>query len=109
MATKPKAKAKAKAENNNKRETQKRARKPAQLVMTGRWKRNKALAAYAGVTQVTIHRWKKLPDFPPATCINGIEYFDTEKFDAWMRGRETLTRPQRPWLLAGRREKQVTA
>jgi hypothetical protein len=106
---KTKAKARVKAENKNQNEQEEKERKSPQIVTTGRWKRNKALAGYAGVSLVTLHRWKKLPDFPPATCINGIEYFDTEKFDAWMQGRETLTRPQRPWLLEGRREKQATA
>jgi hypothetical protein len=50
----------------------------------GRWARNKQLAAYANVSAMQIWRWKKMPDFPPATVLNGTEYNDLDAFDAWM-------------------------
>jgi hypothetical protein len=51
-----------------------------------RWARNAQLAKYAGVSTMTVWRWKKLPDFPPAAVVNGIEYNDLDAFDTWMAG-----------------------
>jgi transcriptional regulator with XRE-family HTH domain len=51
-----------------------------------RWARNAQLAKYAGVSSMTVWRWKKLPDFPKAAVINGIEYRDLDAFDNWMSG-----------------------
>ena len=50
----------------------------------GRWARNKQLAQYAGVSVMTIWRWKQLPNFPKAAVIGGVEYNDLAKFDDWM-------------------------
>jgi hypothetical protein len=52
-----------------------------------RWLRNGQLAAHFGVTVMTVWRWKhdqKLK-FPPGRLVNGIEYNDRDKADAWMR------------------------
>ncbi len=56
-----------------------------------RWLRNKELAAYAGVSAMTLWRWKTDPElnFPRAAFINNIEHNDLRKFDAWMRNRPT--------------------
>ena len=67
-----------------------------------RWKRNLALAQYAGVTPMTLYRWKQLPDFPAAACINGIEYNDIHKFNSWMRKHPTPSKSRRTWLREGR-------
>jgi hypothetical protein len=66
-----------------------------------RWVRNKALAAYAGVSVMTIHRWKRLPGFPPAAVICGIEHNNLEQFDNWMH-QQKLARSSRSWLQEGR-------
>jgi hypothetical protein len=64
-----------------------------------RWARNAQLAKYAGVSSMTVWRWKRLPDFPEAAVINGIEYRDLDAFDNWMSGfiprRDEPTRGQR--------------
>lgn len=49
-----------------------------------RWARNAQLAKYAGVSTMTLWRWKQMPDFPPAAIINNTEYNDLDRFDAWM-------------------------
>jgi hypothetical protein len=51
-----------------------------------RWARNARLAKYAGVSAMTVWRWKRMPDFPPAAVVNGIEYRDLDAFDSWMSG-----------------------
>jgi hypothetical protein len=51
-----------------------------------RWARNAQLARYAGVSVMTVWRWKQLPGFPPAAIVNGIEYRDLVAFDSWMSG-----------------------
>jgi hypothetical protein len=51
-----------------------------------RWARNAQLAKYAGVSTMTLWRWKQMPDFPPAAVLNGIEYRDLDAFDRWMSG-----------------------
>ena len=48
--------------------------------------RNAQLAKYAGVSPMTVWRWKQMPDFPPAAVVNGIEYRDLDAFDSWMSG-----------------------
>jgi hypothetical protein len=55
----------------------------------GRWARNKQLAAYAGVSLMTLWRWKNDPKlgFPPAAVINGIEHNNLDAFDKWMWSR----------------------
>jgi transcriptional regulator with XRE-family HTH domain len=64
------------------------------------WARNAQLAKYAGVSSMTIWRWKQIPDFPKAAVINGIEYRNIAEFDNWMsrfikRRDAELTRGQR--------------
>jgi predicted DNA-binding transcriptional regulator AlpA len=49
-----------------------------------RWARNAQLAKYAGVSAMTVWRWKQMPDFPSAAVIGGTEYNDLDAFDAWM-------------------------
>jgi transcriptional regulator with XRE-family HTH domain len=51
-----------------------------------RWARNAQLAKYAGVSAMTVWRWKQMPGFPPAAVVNGIEYRDLDAFDSWMSG-----------------------
>lgn len=51
-----------------------------------RWARNAQLAKYAGVSTMTVWRWKQMADFPPAAVVNGIEYRDLDAFDNWMSG-----------------------
>ncbi len=51
-----------------------------------RWARNAQLAKYAGVSAMTVWRWKRMPDFPSAAVVNGIEYRDLDAFDSWMSG-----------------------
>jgi hypothetical protein len=54
---------------------------------TGRWLRNRRLAAHLCVSEMTIWRWKRDPKLntPPPSLINGIEYNDRDAWDAWMR------------------------
>ena len=54
------------------------------MSQTNRWARNTQLAKYAGVSVMTVWRWKQLPDFPPAAIVGGTEYNDLDVFDAWM-------------------------
>jgi hypothetical protein len=49
-----------------------------------RWARNAQLAKYAGVSTMTLWRWKQMPDFPPSAVINNTEYNDLDAFDRWM-------------------------
>jgi hypothetical protein len=51
------------------------------------WLRNSQLAAHFGVTVMTVWRWKHDPKlkFPPGRFVNGIEYNNRNKADAWMR------------------------
>jgi hypothetical protein len=55
----------------------------------GRWVRNKRLAAYMTVSDMTVWRWKRDPKLktPPSSVINGIEYNDLDAWDLWMRTR----------------------
>jgi predicted DNA-binding transcriptional regulator AlpA len=51
---------------------------------TIRWARNAQLARYAGVSDVTLWKWRKMPDFPPPAVINNTPFNDLDRFDAWM-------------------------
>jgi len=48
-----------------------------------RWARNAQLAKYAGVSAMTVWRWKQMADFPPAAVVKGR---DLDAFDSWMSG-----------------------
>ena len=54
-----------------------------------RYARNHALAAYIGVSVMTIRRWKADPALktPPSMTINNISYNDLTKWDAWLKAR----------------------
>jgi hypothetical protein len=54
-----------------------------------RWVRNKRLAEYLDVTEMTIWRWKRDPrlKFPLSGVINGIEYNDLDQIDEWLKAR----------------------
>jgi predicted DNA-binding transcriptional regulator AlpA len=54
-----------------------------------RWVRNGELAKYLGVSKMTVWRLKHQAGyaFPPAAAINGIEFNDLDKVDAWMEAR----------------------
>jgi hypothetical protein len=87
---------------------QKRKRKKTPAITQSRqWLRNKALAARANVSTMTLWRWKTDPKlkFPKASVINGVEYNNVEKFDAWMRKQQGSS--QRPWLLESRWNRQT--
>jgi predicted DNA-binding transcriptional regulator AlpA len=62
------------------------------MSQTNRWARNTQLAKHAGVSVMTVWRWKQLPDFPPAAIVGGTEYNDLDVFDAWMASH--IARPQ---------------
>jgi hypothetical protein len=66
-------------------------RKKKRAVIAARYLTNKDLAAYAGVSQMTLWRWKRNPalNFPPAYLIGNIEHNDRLAFDRWMRKRPT--------------------
>jgi hypothetical protein len=84
----------------------KKKRIAAPKKQTANWKRNKELAVYAGISEMTLWRWKQLPGFPAAARINGIEYNNVQKFDAWMQKQEKQVRSQRTWLHEGRTRSQ---
>ena len=75
------------------------ARKPKQLgknldeiqplTERRRWVRNGELAKYLGVSKMYVWRLKHQPEhnFPAAAKINGIEFNDLDKVDAWMEAR----------------------
>ncbi len=54
-----------------------------------RWVRNKDLAEYFGVSEVTINNWQKDASlgFPQPCEINGKPYTDLDAIDAWMKRR----------------------
>jgi predicted site-specific integrase-resolvase len=56
-----------------------------------RWVRNKRLAEYLDVTEMTIWRWKRdgRLKFPLSSVINGIEYNDLDQIDEWLKARAT--------------------
>jgi hypothetical protein len=57
--------------------------------VTRRWVRNGELAKYLGVSKMYVWRLKHQPEhnFPAAAKINGIEFNDLDKVDAWMEAR----------------------
>jgi hypothetical protein len=71
-----------------------------QQTVRPRYLTNKDLATYAGVSPMTIWRWKQLKNFPPARLIGDIEYNDARKFDRWMKKHPTSTTEQRATLAA---------
>jgi hypothetical protein len=54
-----------------------------------RWARNKRLAEYLDVTEMTVWRWKRDPrlKFPLSSIINSIEYNDLDQIDEWLKAR----------------------
>jgi hypothetical protein len=54
-----------------------------------RWVRNKRLAEYLDVTEMTVWRWKRDArlKFPLSSVINGIEYNDLDQIDEWLKAR----------------------
>jgi hypothetical protein len=54
-----------------------------------RWARNKRLAEYLDVTEMTVWRWKRGPrlKFPLSSVINNIEYNDLDQIDEWLKAR----------------------
>ena len=64
------------------------------MSQTNRWARNTQLAKHAGVSVMTVWRWKQLPDFPPAAIVGGTEYNDLDVFDAWMASHIASIRPR---------------
>jgi len=55
--------------------------------------RNGELAKYLGISKMYVWRLKNDPghknyNFPKASKINGIEFNDVDKIDAWMEARE---------------------
>jgi hypothetical protein len=66
-------------------------RKKKRTGIAARYLTNKALPEYAGVSQMTIWRWKKNPalNFPAAALIGEIEHNDRLAFDRWMKKRPT--------------------
>jgi transcriptional regulator with XRE-family HTH domain len=59
--------------------------------IAARYLTNKALAEYAGVSAMTLWRWKRNPalNFPLAALIGEIEHNDRLAFDRWMKKRPT--------------------
>jgi predicted DNA-binding transcriptional regulator AlpA len=68
-----------------------RKKKRRTVRIDGRYLTNKALAQYAGVSLMTIWRWKHDPElnFPLAALIGNIEHNDRQAFDRWMKKRPT--------------------
>jgi len=54
-----------------------------------RYARNRFLARYIGVHEVTLRRWKQDPALstPPPVVINGIDYNDVPAWDEWLKAR----------------------
>jgi hypothetical protein len=54
-----------------------------------RWVRNKVLAEYLNVSEVTIWNWRHDAglNFPAPSIIRGLPYTDLDAVDAWMRSR----------------------
>ena len=63
--------------------------KPKQPAPSQRYMRNRALARYFGVSEVTLRRWKHDPALktPQPMVINDIEYNDLILWDRWLQGR----------------------
>jgi hypothetical protein len=100
------------ARRGRERKRQERKRKQAAVApdqkSAAQWLRNKPLAARAGVSEMTLWRWKQQDDFPAAAVINGIEYNNVSKFDRWMWKHQASTEPRRPWLLESRNREVAT-
>ena len=66
-------------------------KKKKEAVTPARYLTNKELAVYAGVSVMTLWRWKRNPalNFPPAALIGEIEHNDRLAFDRWMKKRPT--------------------
>jgi hypothetical protein len=75
--------------NDGKRD--KNRRKKQKDLAAARYLTNKDLATYAGISAMTLWRWKRNPElrFPPARVINQIEHNDRLAFDRWMKRRPT--------------------
>jgi hypothetical protein len=54
-----------------------------------RYKRNRPLARYIGISEMTLRRWKQDPALatPAPMLVNGIEYNDVPQWDAWLKAR----------------------
>ena len=54
-----------------------------------RWARNKEVAEYLGVTDVTVWNWRHNPslNFPVPAEVNGKPYHDLDAIDEWMKSR----------------------
>ena len=51
------------------------------------------LANKLGVTSMTVHRWRKTPDFPKAIKIGGRIFFDIALLNAWIAARSPADPP----------------
>jgi uncharacterized protein YjcR len=72
------------------------------------WLRNIELAALLGISQMTLHRWKQLPGFPPASVVCGVERRHIKQINKWMQQQKAEPHSLRPWLLEGRKQRQVS-
>ena len=54
-----------------------------------RYRRNRALAKYIGISEMSLRRWKRDPKLntPASMLVNGIEYNDVPAWDEWLKGR----------------------
>ena len=54
-----------------------------------RYIRNRALAQYIGVSEMTLRRWKEDPDLetPAPMVVNEIQYNDLPAWDEWLHKR----------------------
>jgi uncharacterized protein YjcR len=86
---------------------QKRKRKKTP-VAAQQWLRNIELAALLGISPMTVHRWKQLAGFPPASVVNGVERRHIEQINKWMEQQKAAPHSRRPWLLESRRQRQTS-
>jgi predicted DNA-binding transcriptional regulator AlpA len=76
-----------KTKTKRRRPAKRRMERPAKPAIERRWLRNGELAAYFGVSKMTVWRWKRdaaTNNFPRASLINDIEFNDVREVDAWM-------------------------
>jgi predicted DNA-binding transcriptional regulator AlpA len=54
-----------------------------------RWVRQKALAQFLNVTEMTVWRWQRDPslNFPKPSIVNGLPYTDLDEVSEWMKSR----------------------
>ena len=54
-----------------------------------RYKRNRPLARYIGISEMTLRRWKQDPALrtPAPMIVNGSEYNDVPQWDEWLKAR----------------------